>query len=79
MATIAEPIAMTAPGSWTRLAARVLRLPLLVKLAGANALIVVVAWTTAYVGHSENDWRPLVVLAAALVAGMAAANGSRKP
>src|SRR5687767_15099059 len=70
VATIAEPIVMTAPGSWTRLVVRVLRLPLLVKLAGANALIVVVAWTAAYLGHNENDWRPLVVLAMALLAGM---------
>ena len=71
MGTIAEPLAMTPPGSWRRSIARVLRLPLLVKLAGANALIVVVAWTAAWLDQRGDDSRLLIVLAVALAAGMA--------
>lgn len=71
MATVAEVIAMTPPRSWRRLTARILRLPLLLKLAGANALIVVVAWTAAWLDQRGDDSRLLIVLAVALAAGMA--------
>jgi signal transduction histidine kinase len=71
MATLAEPFAMTPPRSWNRLVALVLRLPLVLKLAGANAFIVVVAWTAAYLHESATDWRLLAVMAVALVAGLA--------
>ena len=71
MATIAEPVAMTPPRSWSRLIALVLRLPLLLKVAGANALIVVIAWTAAYLSQRADDWRLLVVLAVALTTGLA--------
>ena len=71
MATIAEPVVMTPPRSWRRLIALVLRLPLLLKLAGANALVVVIAWTAAYLSQRDDDWRLLAVLAVALTAGLA--------
>src|SRR5688500_15449591 len=61
---------MTPPGSWRRSIARVLRLPLMVKLAGANALIVVVAWTAAWLDQRGGDSHLLIVLAVALAAGM---------
>jgi signal transduction histidine kinase len=71
VATLAEPVVIALPRSWRRLVATVLRLPLLLKLAGANALIVVVAWMAAYIEQRADDWRLLVVLGAALAAGMA--------
>ena len=71
MAAIAESVVMSSPHSWRRLIARVLRLPLLLKLAGANALIVVVAWTAVYLDQRADDSRLLVMLAGALAAGMA--------
>lgn len=61
---------MTPPRSWRRLVALVLRLPLLLKLAGANALIVIIAWTAAYL-NERTDWRLLAVLGVALAAGLA--------
>jgi signal transduction histidine kinase len=71
MAAIAEPIAIAPPSPWRQLVAGVLRLPLFLKLTGANALIVVLAWTAVYLEQRSGDWRLLVVLAAALAAGMA--------
>jgi len=71
VATFAEPIVMSPPRPWRRLAERVLRLPLLLKLAGANALIVVAAWTAVYLDQRADDSRLLVILAGALAAGMA--------
>jgi signal transduction histidine kinase len=55
------------------LTARFLRFPLLVKLAGANALIVLMAWTAAALDQHmrEQDGRVLAVLAFALALGMA--------
>ena len=71
MATLAEPVAMTPPRSRRRLIALVLRLPLVMKLAGANALIVVVTWSAAFLHQRADDWRLLAVLALALAAGLA--------
>ena len=71
MATTAEPFVMTPPRSWRRLIALVLRLPLVLKLAGANAMIVVVAFLAAYLHERAVDWRLLVVLAVSLAAGLA--------
>lgn len=73
MTATAEPMTTIAPPSWRAVVDRALRLPLLVKLAGANALIVVFAWTAVYLNHSEHsgEWRLLAVLAVALSAGMA--------
>jgi signal transduction histidine kinase len=71
MATFAEPMPTTSPRTWRRLFGRALRLPLLMKLAGANALIVVVAWTAAYIDQGADNWSLLAVLAAAMTAGMA--------
>jgi len=42
----------------------------MVKLAGANALIVVVAWTAAWLDQRGGDSHLLIVLAVALAAGM---------
>ena len=57
---------------WRVVTARFLRFPLLVKLAGANALIVLMAWTAAALDQHvrEQDARVLVVLTLALLAGM---------
>lgn len=69
----AKPMTIPTLTMWRRLIERGLRIPLLVKLAGANALIVVVAWTVVYLEQRERSdhWSLLAVLAAALVAGMA--------
>lgn len=69
---IAEPM-MTIARSLRTVIARALRLPLMVKLAGANALIVVFAWTAVFLNQREHsgDWQLLAVLAVALAAGMA--------
>jgi signal transduction histidine kinase len=71
VATVAEPVVMTPLPSWRRLIARVLRLPLLLKLAGANGFIVVLAWTAVWLDQGGDDSRLLIVLALALAAGMA--------
>ena len=71
MATAAEPFVITPPRSWRRLIALVLRLPLMMKLAGANALVIVIAWTAAYLNQRADDWRLLVVLTLAMAAGLA--------
>ena len=71
MTAAAEPMTTMAPSLRT-VVARALRLPLMVKLAGANALIVVFAWTAVYLNQREHagDWQLLAVLAVALSAGM---------
>ncbi len=51
---------------------RFLRAPLAAKLAGANLVIVVVAWTAAYAAHvGEGDWRMIAIMTGALVVGLA--------
>jgi signal transduction histidine kinase len=57
---------------WKTVTARFLRFPLLAKLAGANAFIVVLAWSAAYLDQRARaqDDRVLAVLALALAAGM---------
>jgi signal transduction histidine kinase len=55
-----------------RVVRRFLRLPLLAKLAGANALIVIGALLAAFVDHRSRgeDYRLLILLGAALLAGL---------
>ena len=55
-----------------RVTARALRVPLGVKLAGANALIVVIAWIATWLTHrtSGGDYQVLIVLGASLLAGL---------
>ncbi len=72
MTAIAHPL-RTSPAPWWRgVVDRVLRLPLLAKLAGANALIVISAWSAAYLNHRGRgeDFRLLIVLGAALLAAL---------
>jgi signal transduction histidine kinase len=62
----------TSAPTWLNIRERLLRLPLLVKLAGANALIVVCAWLAAYLDHrlSGADTRALLLTGAALAAAL---------
>jgi signal transduction histidine kinase len=55
-------------------AERVLRVPLVVKLLGANALIVLVALAATYAGHTTglSSDRAMLIVAGAIVAGMVA-------
>jgi signal transduction histidine kinase len=71
MTTMAEPVTMAAPPLWRGFVYRVLRLPLLAKLAGANGLIVVIAWMVAYFDYRARgaDYRLLVVMGTALLVG----------
>ncbi len=73
MTIAAEPVMMSPRYSLRGAVDRALRLPLFMKLAGANALIVVCAWTAAYLDqHARTqDLRLLLVLGAALAAGLA--------
>jgi len=73
MTAAAQPALVASPGWWRSVTDRVLRLPLVAKLAGANALIVVLAWTAAYLDQRArtDDWRLLAVLAVALTTGLA--------
>jgi signal transduction histidine kinase len=73
MATLAHPVTMPPPGKWwSGVVDRMLRLPLIVKLVGANAVIVACAWVAAYLDQRERaqDGRLLIVLGIALVAGL---------
>jgi signal transduction histidine kinase len=50
---------------------RVLRVPLLAKLAGANLVVVLAMWAVAYATHRTSaDWRFLGVLTVVMVAGL---------
>jgi signal transduction histidine kinase len=73
MTAVARPVpAVRLRRVWKLLRNRFLRFPLVLKLAGANALIVLMAWTAAYLdqrARSQDD-RVLAVLAIALAAGM---------
>jgi signal transduction histidine kinase len=62
-----------APGRLVRMPARLLRLPLIVKLAGANLVVVSMAWLASYAHQAAQgrDWQVLVVLGVALAAGLA--------
>lgn len=73
MTAAAQPTLVASTGWWRSVTTRVLRLPLVAKLAGANALIVVLAWTAAYLDQRgrTDDWRLLAVLAVALATGLA--------
>jgi len=72
MTAVAHPVTASPAPWWRGFVDRVLRLPLLAKLAGANALIVVSAWSAAYLDHRERgeDFRLLLVLGAALLAAL---------
>jgi len=50
-----------------------LRAPLSVKLAGANLIIVLAAWTAGYIAHRHggSDWRVLAVMTVAVAFGLA--------
>jgi signal transduction histidine kinase len=58
--------------SWRGTVERLLRMPLFVKLAGANAVIVVCAWATAYLDHrlAGADSSLLVLLGATLAVAL---------
>lgn len=72
MTAIAQPVVMSSLSWWQGIVDRLLRLPLITKLIGANAVIVVGAWTAAYLDQRARlqDGRLLVVLATALAAGL---------
>ena len=72
MTAVAHPVMTSSAPWWSGVVARVLRLPLLAKLAGANVLIVVSAWSAAYLDHrgSGDDFRLLLMLGAALLAAL---------
>jgi len=51
---------------------RLLRAPLGAKLAGANLVIVVTAWATAYAIHADGgEWRMLAIMTLAMLIGLA--------
>ena len=51
---------------------RLLRAPLGAKLAGANLVIVVTAWVTAYAIHAnDGEWRMLAIMTLAMLIGLA--------
>ena len=72
MTATTAPIMIDSSKSEGSLTARALRVPLLAKLAGANALIVLVAWMATWLSHRANggDVRVLLVLALSLAAGL---------
>lgn len=72
MTAATAPIAIERVRAPDSVAARALKVPLVGKLAGANALIVVVAWIATWLSHraSGGDYNVLLVLGLALVAGL---------